>query len=320
MDLLFQLNRKKRLANLEIKDHVIRFTEMKNSMPPKPEKYGEIVVPEGVLKNGEIQDQIIFQLLMEEAVQEWGIKRRAMQFLVPDQLIVVRKLQVPAYLPYEEIKGFLYIELGNTIHLPFEDPILDFTVLRTAEEFHEVLLFAAPMNVMNEYKDIFESCSLHPLAADISSLSLFRLYQLMDNVDMEENIMILKLDQFGANIGIYQNGLPLFIQNETLSHYEEADHLQTIELNQLVEPLDELIESIGRVIHFYKYNMMGGNVDLHKIILTGDHSLIELAQKKLESQYTYEVVVMDYGIEKGNEDEKIPMKYYACIGLGLKEV
>ena len=317
--MLFQLNRKKRLANLEIKDHVIRFTEMKNSMPPKPEKYGEIVIPEGVLKNGEIQDQLTFQLLMEQAVQEWGIKRKAIQFLVPDQLIVVRKLQVPAYLPYEEIKGYLYIELGNTIHLPFEDPILDFTVLRLKEEYHEILLFAAPENVMNEYKNIFESCSLHPLTADISSLSLFRLYQLMDNEDEEENVMILKLDQFGANIGIYQNGLPLFIQNEILSHYEESDHLQTNQFN-LVEPLDELIESIGRVIHFYKYNMMGGTADLHKIILSGDHSLIELARKKLESQYTYEVVEMDYGIEKGNEDEKIPMKYYACIGLGLKEV
>jgi Tfp pilus assembly PilM family ATPase len=131
--------------------------------------------------------------------------------------------------------------------------------------------------------------------------------------------MILKLDQFGANIGIYQNGLPLFIQNEILSHYEESDHLQTDQF-KLIEPLDELIESIGRVIHFYKYNMMGGTTDLHKIILSGDHSLIELAHKKLDSQYDYEVVEMDYGIEKGNEDEKIPMKYYACIGLGLKEV
>jgi type IV pilus assembly protein PilM len=257
---------------------------------------------------------------MEEAVQEWGIKRKAMQFLVPDSLVVVRKLQVPIYLPYEEIKGYLYIELGNTIHLPFEDPILDFTILKSTEEYHEILIFAAPENVMNEYKTIFESCSLRPLTAELSSLSLFRLYQLMDNVNTEENIMILKLDQFGANIGIYQNGLPLFIQNEFLSHVEVSDHLQNNDFDRFVEPLDELIESIGRVIHFYKYNMMSGLSDLHKIILTGDHSLIELAYKKLKSQYTYEIIVMDYGIEIDNEDEKIPMKYYACIGLGLKEV
>lgn len=318
--MLFQLSRKKRYANIEIKDHVIRFTEMKNSLPPKPDKIGEFILPEGVIKNGEIKDRLTFQLIMDEAVERWGIKRKTIQFLVPDQIIVVRKHQIPAYLSVEEIKGYLYIELGNSIHLPFEDPILDFTILQSNEEYHEVLLYAAPENVINEYKAIFESSKLKPITADLSSLSLFRLYQLMSEANQQENLMILKIDQSNATIGIYQKGLPIFIQNEMLLQDEDIKHNHDEHNNALIEPLNDLIDNIGRVIHFYKYNMMSGNADLNKIMLTGDHPFMQLAYNKLNDQYNYRITHMDYEIEQVQATEVVPSKYYACIGLGLKEV
>ena len=318
--MLFQLSRKKRYANIEIKDHVIRFTEMKNSLPPKPDKIGEFLMPDGVIKNGEIKDRLTFELIMEEAVEIWGIKRKTIQFLVPDQIIVVRKQQIPSYLSVEEIKGYLYIELGSSIHLPFEDPILDFTILNSNEEFHEVLLYAAPENVINEYKDILEASKLKPITADLSSLSLFRLYQLMNDTDQQENLMILKIDQSNATIGIYQKGLPIFIQNEVLSHDEGIKHNDEEHINPLIEPLNDLIDNIGRVIHFYKYNMMSGNADLNQIILTGDHPFMQLAFNKLNQQYSYRITHMNYEIEQVHATEEVPTKYYACIGLGLKEV
>lgn len=57
-----------------------------------------------------------------------------MRFLVPDSRLVIRKVAIPKDIKDDEIKGYLYLEMGTSIHLPFEEPIFDVVLLEETEE------------------------------------------------------------------------------------------------------------------------------------------------------------------------------------------
>ena len=49
-------SQKNRIANIIITDRFIRFVELKHSNPPVAGKWGERLLPGGIISNGKIQD------------------------------------------------------------------------------------------------------------------------------------------------------------------------------------------------------------------------------------------------------------------------
>ncbi|MGC8141150.1 hypothetical protein ACP3W2_27375, partial [Salmonella enterica] len=72
--------------------------------------------------------------VLEQCVDEWKIKRRRVRFLVPDPLVVIRKISLPKDVDVEDIRSYLFMEIGATIPLPFEDAVFDYAVLEKTKE------------------------------------------------------------------------------------------------------------------------------------------------------------------------------------------
>ena len=167
---------KNRIVNIIITDCCIRFLELKQAKPPVAAKWGERLLPNGLISNGKIQDYETLAMILEECVDEWKIRNRKVRFLIPESLVIIRKVMIPAEIQDDEMKGYLYLELGTSIHLPFEEPVFDTVVLSEENDKKEILLFAAPEEEVMEYSQLFSDVKLQPIEAEISPLALYRLY------------------------------------------------------------------------------------------------------------------------------------------------
>lgn len=104
--------------------------ELKSTDPLVVNHFVETYLPEGIFVDGQIKDADKLAMILDQCMSDWGIQRKQVRFITPDAFISVRKVKVPADLKDDEIKGYLYLELGNNIHLPFEEPVFDFVPLQ----------------------------------------------------------------------------------------------------------------------------------------------------------------------------------------------
>ena len=322
---------KTRPVEIVINDHCIRYIEMKNTGEPTPLKWGERYLPPGVVSEGKIIDRVTLGIILEECVEVWKIMRRSVRFLVPDQFVTIRKVTIPADVHKDEIEGYLYLEVGESVHLPFEDPVFDYVVLPQQGEKQEIVLFAANREHVMGYADLFSEVRLKPEAADVSSLALYRLYRQINVKSANENLLIVQVDLDHVNMSIFENEVPFFTRHYSLSfnHKQWETHIARTgfqqfaykgELEELAGQFEEVAKEINKMIDFYQFSLNQGKSELSKIILTGDHPLLETIQTVLQKRFEVSVNILDLSRLQTEKNRPLPASHYLALGLALKEV
>jgi type IV pilus assembly protein PilM len=321
----------KRVINLIISDHSIRYLELKNSTLQSVQRWGEHFLPDGIIREGKIIDRVTLSMILEECLGHWKIKRRMVKFLIPDPLVIIRKIKVPKDIEDDEIKGYLYLELGTSIHLPFEEPVFDIFILSRDVDSTEILLFAAPEQQVMEYANLLSDLRLKPVAAEISPLAIYRLYHHLDLAKSEESLMIVQFDIDRVNISMFENQAPIFMHYLPL----EFNHLiWDIKRNssdqhefkfigdseELANTFEEYFKEISKLMDFYRYSIHQGSKNISKILLNGDHPLIEIVYSELESRFEVPVQTISSKELSMGKTAKISMSHYLALGLALKEV
>ena len=315
----------KKRINLIIQDHVIRYLDLRQPEELDVKSSGERYLPEGVIQDGIIQERETLLTILEECVEDWGIKGREVQFLIPDSKLVIRKHQIPAEYKDEEIKGYLYLEFGSTIHLPFEDPVFDFVLLNSGDENKEILLFAASEQMVNDYSSLLVECKLKPVVADVSCVALYRLIYLKQLTSDEDHTLCLQFDIPAVQLSIFHHHKPYFFNHlkmETDYKYWNFKHhttgVQQIEwqgdsgfIHGLIE--DKLVE-IERIINYYKFTINQGKQGITKVVVSGELPELSYIKGRLQSKLNVPVVLLE------QSDHQLPPQFDVVLGLGLKEV
>lgn len=317
--------------SLIIKDHVIRLAEVKSQGDLHIQRLEERFIPSGIVKEGRIQDSETLINILEECVNEWKLKNKQVTFLVPDPFIVMRKLAIPADVNEEELKGYLFMEIGATIHLPFEDPVFDYYLLpQHDQERKEVLLFAAPENLVAEYTEILEEVKLKPEAADLSALSIYRIYHKLDLAHPDEHLMMVQYDLTTVNVSIFENHIPIIMRHLKLDiDAEKWDIVRSEtgdrklhysgESNDVGSSLMDSYKEIDRVRDYYQFSLTQGQKKITKIVVDGDHPYLVHVLKELKDRYTVPVISLKNDVLDNGHDADIS-SFYLSIGLALKEV
>lgn len=301
--------------------------EIRSSSPFTARKQGERALPVGIIREGKIIDKESLTMILEECVDEWKIKGYDVRFLVPDHFIVIRKIQIPNDIDDDEIKGYLYLELGTSIHLPFEEPVLDVFVLGTVGDKKEVLLFAAPEQIVYDYTDVFEDVKLKPIAADVSSLSMYRLYQKLDLGNPKDHLMIIQFDLEMVNVSVFHDFIPMFMRHLTMElNYSlwkknsEGLLVWTGEQDELMGQMEDNFTEIYRMMNFYRFSLQHGKAEVTKILLTGDHPSFENIYKRLVEMNEIPVETIQLRSLVDSNGESLHRHYHLALGLALKEV
>jgi len=321
---------KKKVVNLTIKDHVIRYVELKNSQDITVQNWGERYLPPGLIQEGNIQDVENFIWILEECIDEWKISKKQVCFLVPDSSIVIRKLPIPEDVSEEEIKGYLYMELGTSIHLPFEDPVFDYHLLKEKEKNkQQIILFASPEDSVTQYADVLEEVKLTPLSADISALALYRYFYHTNKVDSNEKILLVEIDAKTVNASIFEEHYPLLMRHLLMEVDEQqwsisADEslrenlIYTGDKVDIWTSLDDVYKELDKIMSFYRYTLNKGDKQVTKIVVAGDHPWLSSIVENMTNRF--EIPVIELTANQTLNNEPIPSSLLLNIGLGLKEV
>jgi type IV pilus assembly protein PilM len=321
-------SRRNRTINLVMNDHSIRYVELKQRDSLAVSGMGERFLPAGIISDGKILDFETLAFILDECINEWKIKNREVRFLVPDSLVIIRKVNIPGDVKDDEIHGYLYLELGSSIHLPFDEPVFDVVSLGVENNKREVLLFAAPEQYVSEYANLLKDARLKPIAADISPLAAYRFYHTLGLAGENEKLMTIQFDLGLVSMCIFEGTIPIFMRHipvELQSDWEVklglsgAHELTYIgEANELMFQFEDIYKEINKLQDFYRYSLTHGKSSITKILLNGDHPMMSRIIGEMSERFEVQVVTLEETLPGAGCE--IPQAFYLAMGLGLKEV
>ncbi|WP_077706096.1 type IV pilus biogenesis protein PilM [Virgibacillus dokdonensis] len=322
------LSKPKLTVNILIDDYVLRVVENKGHDLKSIRLIEERELPRGCIQQGKIVDELGFYQFMKEFVRYEKLKHRAVRFLVPNQLVIMRHVDVPLELEADDVNNYFLNEVGSTLHFPFSSPLLDVFIPDQCQEpgqqeSRKGILFAVPEEEMTKYIGVFEDVGWQVAVIDVQPLSVYRYFQHHYSALSEKAYLLFECNLLTTHISIFCKHLPEFNRSQQLdlqisdwqadTKYSKylnwtfkRDH---VKLEQLIE--DEILE-LQRIMDFYCYSLYKGEKTVDEIILYGDMPILPTIAARLES-ITAKPVTMLAGNVEGEDKDFVPV-----LGLALK--
>ncbi|MDP2946453.1 MAG: type IV pilus assembly protein PilM [bacterium] len=174
------LNLKTEAFGLDISDSSVKIAKLKRRGKDFDLAcFGEELMPKGIIENGEIKDeQALVKIVKKTLAKMKGEKLKTREVIVslPDEKTFLRVIQMPKMAPEELAKAVLF-EAENHIPIPLKESYFDFEVVDPIVDHLDhcdVLIVAAPQNIVNSYARAIRLAGLNPYAFEIESLSISR--------------------------------------------------------------------------------------------------------------------------------------------------
>lgn len=175
-------------VGVDVSDRSIKFVEFEESDNRlKLKKFGEDILEEGIIVNGEIKNKDELVSFLKKIRQIRGFSDVVLS--LPEEKAFLSLVELPK-MSEEEIKTSLSFQIEQYVPLKKENIIFDFEITSSSvkSDHFDVLLLAFPKNLIYDYCEVFEKAGFTPLAMELESLSLARSLVPEDNKD---NILII---------------------------------------------------------------------------------------------------------------------------------
>ena len=199
----------------------------------------KIKIEEDMIVGGRVSQAEVLSDLLEDALSD-GILSKEVHLAIPTQNILIRKITSLPDIGEKELAKLLQFEVGERIHLPFENPIYDFvkvgSILPDSMEEKdeideetlslddlaqgiqkdlegpksEILLFATSQSLSQDLADVCDDAGLKPLTAEIRGLALQRLLSYAHPRWLNEIEMIIDASENSVDIHIFKDGCIVF--------------------------------------------------------------------------------------------------------------
>ncbi|MCP3030461.1 hypothetical protein LF817_03820 [Halobacillus sp. A1] len=319
------LKKSKRRMNMIIKEHTIRYIISTPNERERISDFGEVFLPNDLIVEGVITDERKFIMQIEDILIDHKLKARDLYFCVPDASAIIRHHSLPDQINWDEIKGYLYSQLGETVHLPFEAPVFDFVKLGMADGEKHILFVAYPEERLEQLRSSFKEAKLIPKAADLSSLSTYRFYEEQNEVSEGEHNLMVEWNADGIMLTFFHDGIPQFSRQmkstldrngwKVRSEGEKTWVRWEGELDSLRNYVREQLKEITKILSFYKFSVKEGEADISKVILSGDWCY----RKELEEQLEDFLKIPVQWMKLSGLNVELPNHFVDAVGLSYKK-
>ena len=310
-------------ASIELNDYIIRVIINEGSL--EQAKLLEMPIPVGVVQEGIIVDEMALFEAVKPHAHKLG-KKRPIRFFVPDTSVLMKQFDVPENT--EDLRGFVEMELGNSIHLPFQDPLID-TYDPNLED-GKAVLFAAPHEEVQKFVNISLDLHFTPEAADIRALCNLRLLKHLQLLRKDMTYLISDWSLNEMSICIYSNGNVEFLRYQSIDadiekwkSYTNEQGLTSFkydgDLNDYQMVISDQVIELDRMMNFYKFSLHKGEKTVDEIVVLGDNPLLDQITQVLSENFTMPIhTINDTVIQR--RFPKMRAQHATLIGLALKEV
>ena len=318
--------KKNRFVVLEINEYVVRAIVINNHNINEAAIF-EYSLPAGVIEGDLVVDEMALYETLKELIPKWGIRKSDVRFFVPDSTVMMKSFEHPRDLEASKLKGYVEMELGRTIHLPFSNPLID--VYDEKENDGEATLFAAPAEEITKMAGIFDDLSLHPTHSDVRALSIIRYLEINKTFISDKSYLITNWSINGLSISIYTPGKLEFLRYQTIETNrldwmsreisdQELEFYFEGEMDVYHSQLIDQIAEIDRILNFYRFSLYKGEKAVDEIIILGDSPEMDYIVSEMRANYETPIQYMDDSMVQ-SAYPNFSAKYIPLIGLVLKE-
>lgn len=306
-------------VNIVITNRVLRYSFQKDPGLEGMVDHGEVELPHGMLKDGRIEDRNGLLEIIKNLVSEHKWNRKRMYFSLPDDTVVIRDLQVPVGLTKTEAVGYIHTQIGNNFYLPFHDPAMDIDYLNDPEPedtMQDVLVYAYPEGKITDFQDVFMEAGLDPYVADLTSLSVYRLYYLYSDEDVtarDMHVLLIHWNTEALVLTAFREHKAVFTRNLKVSDGDLEEEISLIEQSEenAKVTISEFMQEITRIIDFYQYSITNGEAQINHLLLSGDFPYLDTVETMLNERVNIPVEPFTA--------VGLPRKFIDVLGLGVKE-
>lgn len=265
-----------------------------------------VPTPQEAIKDGIVINVLDVAQEIRTLLRNAGIHATGAICAISGSQVIVRQVQFPK-MPEQALRKSIRYEASKYISSSMEDSIVEFEILGDAAEAGQmnVMLAAAPRDMVESRVSVIESAGLDPLVVDIEAFALIRalvefsasdeyLHRTVALIDCgasHTDVNIVSRGEFALtrNIPIAGDSFSNAIKSLTGASFEESEQMKLVMTAQypidqlgsseaenrnwrVVQPLlDEMIREIRRSIHYYQSQFPEGASDaqVSKIVLTG---------------------------------------------------
>ncbi|WP_107922971.1 type IV pilus biogenesis protein PilM [Lysinibacillus parviboronicapiens] len=323
---MFKRKRKSHVS-IELKDYVLRAIVAKGPEPSQWQGYEYPLTP-GIVENATIVEEVELFEIIKEQVVKWTGKKQAVRMFVPDTTVLLKSFDYPKDVKLHELRGYAEMELGHSIHLPFQDPLID--VYDPDPDDGKAMLFAAPSEEINKMVGMFLDVSLEPEAADIRALCNIRLLENLHVLVSDKTYLIADWSINELSISIFSQGQIEFLRYQSIEtdltqwqNKEEDDFSYRFSYSSEIDDyrmivMDQVLE-IDRMMNFFKFSLHKGEKSVDEIIVLGDNPLLKTIGHLLESNLGVPLTVVNEEMVK-QYFPAFKREFSTLLGLALKEV
>jgi len=181
------------------------------------EKFGQVALPEGVVRDGEVID---VDAVAEAIRQLWSythFSSKKVVIGVSNSKVIVRQVDLP-WLPANELKSALPYQVQDFIPIPVDQAVLDFLTLEElvqeggARMMRGLLVAASREMVMNAVTAV-QRAGLSPTMVDLTSFAVLRsLSRPTPLAQAEEVEAVVDIGARITNIVVHAGGVPRFVR------------------------------------------------------------------------------------------------------------
>jgi type IV pilus assembly protein PilM len=322
-------NKKKSHISLELNDYVLRALVSRGEDLRQAECF-DILLPQGIMQDGVLVDEMGLFEIVKANVVEWGGKRQHVRFFVPDTSVLLKTIEHPEDITeLSSLRGYVQLEIGHSIHLPFEEPLID--VVDVNPDDGKAVIFAAPPEEVRKLMDILLDNDLKPRVADIRALANLRLLDSLDLLNDNRTYLIADWSINELSICIYSQGNVEFLRFQAIEadlekwdaenngkneHDISFTYKGNLQDYRLI--LTDQIVELDRMMNFFKFSLHKGEKAVDDIVILGDNPLLHHITAFLMENFDNHIIEVNDALI-GQKYPGFKAKHASLLGLALKE-
>jgi len=191
----YNLRHTEKLFGLDIGQTSLKVMQLEQSAKGIPKVIGYGVsgfYPSQAIKDGEIVDSEIIAKMLKDLLEKdlvGSITTNRVACTLPTAHAFSRPMKVPK-MNKDHLEEAIELETEQYIPLSPDKLYLDYEITGSDDQNTELLVMAAPRNVVDSYMSFLEDVGLHPVALEPSMNAVARLFRLADSSHDQPSVLV----------------------------------------------------------------------------------------------------------------------------------
>lgn len=342
--------KKQQSIGIDIQKNILRYCTIKRGQFI----FGEKAINGSFFKDSKLRNAPEFIAVLQKISSELHMRNPNFVISAMNSKLLIRQIPLQNMSTEKEIREYLYFELGESIPLPFENPIFDLLVLGQGNKKSSnqkkikqpkeavkkgkkitiqrnrltvngnvpVIITSEP--ILEELGDSIVKSGGQLVGVDCSSLAYTRIFQ--KKINWGQDFLLVELDSGTATLTIFEQLVPVYVQYEDYNQvnwkYLETDHVVKTDFPTKIEleGIESLGATINNVVRYFEAEISSGK-QLEQIYLVGGHPLLKKEVEEIIQRENNGLPVKALKSPyKMSNQKRVPEKFLLAAGLAMKEV